>query len=87
MKEVTVIDANAYEQSSTVADTWWLRELDLCQSDKELIISNKWLSAPIIAAAHDQMILSKQIEDVFKRRLSLFYGRWGRLNSKAVDRR
>ena len=64
MKEVNVIDANAYEQSSTVADTWWLKELDLCQSDKELITSNKWLSAPIITAA--QMILSKQFEEVFK---------------------
>ena len=64
MKEVNVVDANAYEQSSTVADTWWLKELDLCQSDKELISSNKWLSAPIITAA--QMILSKQFEDVFK---------------------
>ena len=64
VKEVTVIDADAYEQSSTVADTWWLKELDLCQSDKELITSNKWLSAPIITAA--QMILSKQFEDVIK---------------------
>ena len=64
VKEVSVIDADAYESSSTVADTWWLKEFDLLQSDKEFITSSMWLSAPIITAA--QMILSKQFEDVFK---------------------
>ena len=44
-KEVIVIDADAYE-SSTGADTWWLKEFDLLQSDKELITFSKWLSAP-----------------------------------------
>ena len=41
-----------------------LKEFDLLQSDKELITSSKWLSAPIITAS--QMILFKQFDDVFK---------------------
>ena len=54
-KEVMVIDADAYE-SSTVADTWWLKEFDLFQSNNELITSNRWLSAPIITSSSNDLI-------------------------------
>ena len=43
-------------------DYWWHKDLFLCLSDKEILLSGKWLNNAIIHAS--QLLLAKQCQDI-----------------------
>ena len=65
VKQKIIVDVDAYQvnEASTLDEDWWIEELNLLHTEKEIIVSGKWLSEPIITAG--QVILAKQFKHVW----------------------
>ena len=64
-KQRIIVDVDTYEvnKASKPDEDWWIEELNLLLTDKDIIVTGKWLSEPIITA--DQVLLAKQFKHLW----------------------